>query len=188
MSIYLLLFIEFFKTGLFAVGGGLATLPFLINLTFEYNWFDQSMLADMVAVSQSTPGPMGINVATYVGFHSGGILGGLVATLGIILPSLIIIILIAKFLEKFKNNHYIDSIFQGLRPASIGLIAVAAFEVIKISLLNLELFEATHKFLDLINIKSLIFFVIIFYGVTKYKKHPIVYIAISAVVGILLKL
>lgn len=188
MSIYLLLFIEFFKTGLFAVGGGLATLPFLINLTFEYDWFDQSMLADMVAVSQSTPGPMGINVATYVGFHSGGILGGLVATLGIILPSLIIIILIAKFLEKFKNNHYIDSIFQGLRPASIGLIAVAALEVIKISLLNLELFEATHKFLDLINIKSLIFFVIIFYGVTKYKKHPIVYIAISAVVGILLKL
>lgn len=188
MSIYLLLFIEFFKTGLFAVGGGLATLPFLINLTFEYNWFDQSMLADMVAVSQSTPGPMGINVATYAGFHSGGILGGLVATLGIILPSLIIIILIAKFLEKFKNNHYVESIFQGLRPASIGLIAVAAFEVIKISLLNLELFEATHKFLDLINIKSLIFFVIIFYGVTKYKKHPIVYIAISAVVGILLKL
>lgn len=188
MSIYLLLFIEFFKTGLFAVGGGLATLPFLINLTFEYDWFDQSMLADMVAVSQSTPGPMGINVATYVGFHSGGILGGLVATLGIILPSLVIIILIAKFLEKFKNNHYIDSIFQGLRPASIGLIAVAALEVIKISLLNLELFEATHKFLDLINIKSLIFFVIIFYGVTKYKKHPIVYIAISAVVGILLKL
>lgn len=188
MSIYLLLFIEFFKTGLFAVGGGLATLPFLINLTFEYNWFDQSMLADMVAVSQSTPGPMGINVATYAGFHSGGILGGLVATLGIILPSLIIIILIAKFLEKFKNNHYVESIFQGLRPASIGLIAVAAFEVIKISLLNLELFEATYKFLDLINIKSLIFFVIIFYGVTKYKKHPIVYIAISAVVGILLKL
>lgn len=188
MSIYLLLFIEFFKTGLFAVGGGLATLPFLINLTFEYDWFDQSMLADMVAVSQSTPGPMGINVATYVGFHSGGILGGLVATLGIILPSLVIIILIAKFLEKFKNNHYVESIFQGLRPASIGLIAVAAFEVIKISLLNLELFEATHKFLDLINIKSLIFFVIIFYGVTKYKKHPIVYIAISAVVGILLKL
>ena len=188
MILYLLLFVEFFKTGLFAVGGGLATLPFLINLTFKYDWFDQSMLADMIAVSESTQGPMGVNIATYAGFHSGGLLGGVIATLGLIVPSLIVIILIAKFLEKFKNNHYVDAVFQGLRPASIGLIAVAAFEVIKISLLNINLFEATHNIMDLIYVKSLIFFVIIFYCIMKYKKHPIVYIGIAAVVGILFKL
>ncbi|MBE6062660.1 MAG: chromate transporter [Clostridium butyricum] len=188
MNLYILLFIEFFKTGLFAVGGGLATLPFLINLTFKYDWFDKSMLADMVAVSQSTPGPIGINVATYAGFHSAGILGGLTATFGIVLPSLIVIILIAKFLEKFKNNHYVDAIFQGLRPASIGLIAVAAFEVIKIALLNIDLFQTTHNIVDLFYIKSIVFFVIIFLSIMKYKKHPIVYIGIAAVIGMLFKL
>ena len=183
--IYLLLYFEFFKTGLFAVGGGLATLPFLINLTYKYDWFDQSMLADMIAVSESTPGPMGVNIATYAGFSSGGILGGIIATLWLITPSIIIIIIIAKFLEKFKSNKSVEDIFQGLRPASVGLIAVAAFEVIKIALLNINSYMATKNIIDLINIKSFVLFVVIFYAVMKYKKHPIVYIAASAVIGIL---
>ena len=113
--IYLSLILEFFKIGLFSVGGGLATLPFLIELTYRYDWFDQSMLVDMLAVSESTPGPMGINIATYAGFHTAGILGGILATLGLIAPSLIIIILIAKFLDKFKENTYVKAIFDGLR-------------------------------------------------------------------------
>lgn len=182
--LYLLLFFEFFKTGLFAVGGGLATLPFLINLTYQYDWFDQSMLADMIAVSESTPGPMGVNVATYVGFSSGGILGGIITTLGLITPSIIIIIIIARFLEKFKNNKSVEAIFQGLRPASVGLIAVAAFEVIKIALLNINSYMLTKNIIDLINIKGFVLFIVIFYAVMKYKKHPIVYIAASAVIGI----
>ena len=186
--LYLLLFFEFFKIGLFAVGGGLATLPFLINLTYKYNWFDQSMLADMIAVSESTPGPMGVNIATYAGFNSAGILGGIIATLGLITPSIIIIIIIAKFLEKFKSNKSVEAIFQGLRPASVGLIAVAAFEVIKIALLNIDKYMVTKNIVDLINIKSCILFIFIFYTIMKYKKHPIVYIASAAVIGIIFSL
>jgi len=159
--IYLLLFFEFFKTGLFAVGGGLATLPFLINLTYKYDWFNQSMLADMIAVSESTPGPMGVNISTYAGYSSGGISGGIVATLGLITPSIIIIIIIiAKFLEKFKNNKSVESVFECLRPASVGLIGVAAFEVVKIALLNINEYLVTNNLLDLINIKSCILFAI----------------------------
>ena len=180
----LLLFFEFFKTGLFAVGGGLATLPFLINLTYQYDWFDQSMLADMIAVSESTPGPMGVNISTYAGFSSGGILGGIIATLGLITPSIIIIIIIARFLEKFKSNKFVEAIFQGLRPASVGLIGVAAFEVIKIALLNINSYMTTKNIIDLINIKSFVLFIVTFYAVMKYKKHPIVYIAVAAVIGI----
>ncbi|MDK2827934.1 MAG: chromate transporter [Clostridium butyricum] len=183
--IYLLLFFEFFKTGLFAVGGGLATLPFLINLTYKYDWFNQSMLADMIAVSESTPGPMGVNISTYAGYSSGDISGGIVATLGLITPSIIIIIIIAKFLEKFKTNKSVESVFECLRPASVGLIGVAAFEVVKIALLNINEYLVTNNLLDLLNIKSCILFVIIFYSIIKYKKHPIVYIGISAVIGII---
>lgn len=183
--IYLLLFFEFFKTGLFAVGGGLATLPFLINLTYKYNWFDQSMLADMIAVSESTPGAMGINISTYAGFTSGGIIGGIIATLGLVTPSIVIIIIIAKFLEKFKADKSVDAVFSCLRPASIGLIGVAAFEVIKIALLNINEYLVTNNLMDLINLKSCILFVILFYFIIKHKKHPIIYIGISAVAGII---
>ena len=93
---YLILFLEFFKIGLFAVGGGLATLPFLSELAGKYPWFDESMLGNMIAVSQSTPGPIGINMATYAGFNAGGVLGGLVATIGIVTPSVIIILIVKK--------------------------------------------------------------------------------------------
>ncbi|WP_294405120.1 chromate transporter [uncultured Clostridium sp.] len=182
--LYFLLFFEFFKTGLFAVGGGLATLPFLINLTYQYDWFNQSMLADMIAVSESTPGPMGVNISTYAGFSSGGVIGGIIATLGLVTPSIIVIIIIAKFLEKFKENKNVEAVFQGLRPASVGLIAVAAFEVIKIALLNINVYLASKNLMDLINIKSCILFVIMFYTIMKYKKHPIVYICAAAVVGV----
>lgn len=183
--IYLLLFFEFFKTGLFAVGGGLATLPFLINLTYKYNWFDQSMLADMIAVSESTPGAMGINISTYAGFTSGGIVGSIIATLGLVTPSIIIIIIIAKFLEKFKTNKSVDSVFSCLRPASIGLIGVAAFEVVKIALLNINEYLITNNLINLINLKGCTLFAILFYFIIKYKKHPIIYIGIAAVAGII---
>lgn len=183
--IYLSLILEFFKIGLFSVGGGLATLPFLIELTYRYDWFDQSMLVDMLAVSESTPGPMGINIATYAGFHTAGILGGILATLGLIAPSLIIIILIAKFLDKFKENTYVKAIFDGLRPAVVGLIGVAGFEVLKISLLNIDLYNATNNIFDIFNIKSIILFFILFYAINKFEKHPVVYIGIAAIIGVI---
>ena len=155
--IYLILFLEFFKVGLFTIGGGLASLPFLYELAEKYTWITKSMIADMIAISQSTPGPIGINMATYVGFKSGGILGGIIATFAIVLPSFIIIIIIANFLNKFKNSKLVDSAFKGLRPTVTGLIAVAWFEIIKISIINVNnLFDIA------INFKALIVFLSIF--------------------------
>src|SRR5699024_9166003 len=181
--IYLTLLLEFFKVGLFTIGGGLASLPFLYELAEKYTWITKSMIADMIAISQSTPGPIGINMATYVGFKSGGILGGIIATFAIVLPSFIIIIIIANFLNKFKNSKLVDSAFKGLRTTVTGLIAVAWFEIIKISIINVNnLFDIA------INFKALIVFLSIFLLTKKFDKHPIVFIGIGALVGIIFKL
>ena len=181
--IYLILFLEFFKVGLFTIGGGLASLPFLYELAEKYTWITKSMIADMIAISQSTPGPIGINMATYVGFKSGGILGGIIATFATVLPSFIIIIIIANFLNKFKNSKLVDSAFKGLRPAVTGLIAVAWFEIIRISIINVNsLFDIV------INLKALIVFLAILLLTKKFDKHPIVFIGIGALVGIIFKL
>ena len=181
--IYLILFLEFFKVGLFTIGGGLASLPFLYELAEKYTWITKPMIADMIAISQSTPGPIGINMATYVGFKSGGILGGIIATFATVLPSFIIIIIIANFLNKFKNSKLVDSAFKGLRPTVTGLIAVAWFEIIRISIINVNsLFDIV------INLKALIVFLAILLLTKKFDKHPIVFIGIGALVGIIFKL
>ena len=117
--IYLRLFLEFCKVGLFSVGGGLATIPFLTDLGERTGWFTSGQLADMIAISESTPGPMGVNMATYVGFTSGGPLGGVIATLGLVFPSVIIILIISKFLQKFRQSKVVDGVFYGLRAASV---------------------------------------------------------------------
>lgn len=185
---YLLLFLEFFKTGLFAVGGGLATLPFLYELAGKYTWFDESMLGNMIAISQSTPGPIGVNMATYAGFNAGGLLGGIIATVGLVSPSVIIIIIVAHVLKKFKESQAVQAIFYGLRPAVTGLIAVAGFAVFKISVLSIAHFEQTKAILDLFNLKALILFIVLFVATKKINKHPIVFIAAGALVGILIGL
>ncbi|HBG01141.1 MAG TPA: chromate transporter, partial [Firmicutes bacterium] len=136
---YLLLIYEFFKTGLFAVGGGLATLPFLREMTFHYPWFTMEELMNMIAVSESTPGPIGINMATYTGFKAGGPLGGVLATLSIITPSIAIISIIASAMERFRDSVVIKRGFYLLRAATAGLIAGAVFEVILVSLFNMEI-------------------------------------------------
>ena len=183
--IYIILFFEFFKVGLFTIGGGLASLPFLYELAEKYTWINNSMIADMIAISQSTPGPIGINMATYAGFKAGGILGGMVATFAIVLPSFIIIVIVANFLNKFKNSKLVDSAFKGLRPAVTGLIAVAWFEIIKISIINVSKFLQTNNLLDVvINFKALIIFLVIFFLTKKFDKHPIVFIGIGALAGI----
>ncbi len=186
--IYLVLFFEFFKIGLFSIGGGLATIPFLYDLIDKYNWFNENTLIDMIAVSESTPGAIGVNMATFSGFEASGILGSIVATLGLVTPSLIIIIILAGFLHKFKNSKHVKSIFLGLRPAVTALIAAAGFQVLKISLLNIDKFKASNSILDLINIKSTIIMLILLYTIRKYKKHPIVYISAAAFIGIIFKL
>lgn len=188
--IYLQLFIEFFKVGLFSVGGGLATLPFLYNISDRLGWYSYTDLANMVAISESTPGPIGINTATYVGNIVAGILGSITATIALIVPSIIIIIIISKFLNKFKDSKHVKNVFYGLRPASVGLIAAAGFSVITMSLLNLEQYNKTGILGDIFNIKAIIFAIIllIITNLKKTKKlHPVVFIVISALVGIVFK-
>ena len=130
---YLLLFYEFFKTGLFAVGGGLATLPFLYDMAARHpEWFTTSQLADMVAVSESTPGPLGVNMATYVGFITGGIPGALVATIGCIFPSLIIVSLISWLYERYRSMDAMQAVLACLRPAVVALIASAALTILRV--------------------------------------------------------
>ena len=156
MMLYLRLFWEFFKTGLFAVGGGMATLPFLYSMSDTTGWFSHAQLADMIAVSESTPGPIGVNMATYVGFSAAGVPGAVVATLGLIAPSIIIILIIARVLAAFRQNKYVDAAFYGLRPCSVGLIAAAGLLVVKIALFDVELYRQTGVLMKLFNIKAIL--------------------------------
>ncbi len=181
--IYLLLFWEFFKTGLFSVGGGLATIPFLMDMSEKYGWFTSTELSNMIAVSESTPGPIGINMATYVGFTTAGVWGSLVATLGLTLPSLVIIIIIAKFLQKFSENKMVKDTFFCLRPAVVGMLCVSLTSMISPLLIDL----AGGSFLEIFNLKAIVLFALMLFGILKFKKHPIIYIAIGAVVGIVFK-
>lgn len=189
--IYLRLFLEFFFTGLFSVGGGLATLPFLYDMSQRTGWFTSSQLADMIAVSESTPGPIGVNMATYVGYTAGGIPGAVIATLGLICPAIVIIMVIAKVLETFRNNKTVDSVFYGLRPCSVALIASAGFLVIKMALFNVEKFVSTGVLMSLFNFKAIALAAVLLV-LTRWVKqtknlHPIVFISLSALAGIIFK-
>ncbi len=187
MNIYLRLMAEFAKTGLFSVGGGLATLPFLYEMANNTGWFTPADVADMIAISESTPGAIGINMSTYAGFKTAGIPGGILATIGLALPSVIIILIIAKFLEKFRTNKLVEGAFYGLRPASIAMISVAGLNVAKVSLINLTAYQTSGSLGDLFLWKAIILGVIIFIAQKKLKWHPAIFIAISAVVGIVFK-
>lgn len=189
MMLYLRLFWEFFKTGLFAVGGGMATLPFLYSMSDTTGWFSHAQLADMIAVSESTPGPIGVNMATYVGFTAAGIPGAVIATLGLITPSIIIILIIARVLAAFRQNKYVDAAFYGLRPCSVGLIAAAGLLVVKIALFDFDLFKQTGVLLDLFNWKAILLAAVLIV-LTRYVKplkklHPVFFILGSAAVGAL---
>ena len=184
---YLLLFLAFFKIGLFAIGGGLATLPFLKQLADSYGWITSQDLIDMIAISESTPGPIGINMATYTGVKTTGAFGGLVATLGIITPSIIIIILIAHYYMRFSEHPIVEAGFYGLRPAVTGLIGAAGFEVAKVTLFHMDRFLNTNKLLLLFDPKSLILFVFILILLKKFHIHPIFHLMGAAIIGIIFK-
>ena len=174
--IYLQLLWEFFKTGLFAIGGGMATVPFLFDIGARTGWFTAGELANMIALSESTPGPIGVNMATYVGFRTAGILGGIVATIGLVTPSVIIILIVAKILSKFRNNPLVDTVFKYLRPAVIGLILFALWQLVPITFLGAE---------KNILILPVIAFAVLLFCLMKFKKvHPIVWIGVGAVFGL----
>lgn len=181
MKLIIQLIYSFFTTGLFAVGGGLATIPFLQQMGENYGWFDSQTLSMMIAVSESTPGPMGINMATYVGYNVLGITGGVLATLSIVTPSIIVITIIFKFLDKFRKNIYVTYIFDGIKPAVVAFIICAVLDLFVATLFKIN------NSLGL-NFKSCLFFLILLFVYTKYKKKisPIMIIVSSAIFGILL--
>ena len=189
--IYLRLFFEFFKTGLFSVGGGMATIPFLSRMAEKTGWFTQGQLADMVAVSESTPGPIGVNMASYVGYTTAGIPGVIVATLGLVTPCIIVILVIAKFLQKFRSSPLVDKIFYGLRPASAALIAAAGWSVVCMALVNLQAYKLTGLVTDLVSVKGLVLAAVVWLGTNLWKRgkklHPVVWIALSAAAGIVFR-
>ena len=175
------LFIEFFKTGLFALGGGLATIPFLYDMIETYHWFTETDLLNMIAISESTPGPIGVNMATFVGYISThSVIGSLIATVGLVLPSIIIICIVANFLKKFKESRWVQDAFYGLRPAVTAMIAMAGLNVLAVTIFPQEnVFNWIH---------CLLIVVMIFVTFTFKKLHPIALICFCACLGILLQL
>ncbi len=187
--IFLNLFIEFFKVGLFSIGGGLATIPFLMDLTQKYDWFTKKELLNMIAISESTPGAIGINISTYAGYQAAGVLGSLVATFSLVLPSFVIIIIIARLLNKFHDNPYVKRLLNGIRPASSGLILGAVSTVILLTLFNLDVYRTSGNLLDLFKLKSLVFFILLGLLINRKKDlHPTLIIFLGAVFGIIFKL
>ena len=191
MTLYLQLFWEFFKTGLFAVGGGMATLPFLYDISNKTGWFTHAQLADMVAVSESTPGPIGVNMASYVGFVTGGVGGAVVATLGLIAPSILIVLIIAAFLKAFRDSKYVDGAFYGLRPASTALIASALVTIAKVAFFSSQNFGDLTAVLHGVEWKAVVLAAVLIL-LTRYVPrvkswHPIVFIGLSAAVGVIFR-
>ena len=178
---------EFFKTGLFSIGGGLATLPFLYEISNRTGWFTHTDIADMIAVSESTPGAIGINMSTYAGYTTMGVLGGICATFGLALPSLIVTIIIANVMQKFRNSRLVSKALYGLRPASIALISAAGVNVARIALINTTAFTTLTSTADILNWKAIVLAVCIFIGSRKFKLHPVVYILTAAGIGIVFK-
>lgn len=197
--LYLKLFYEFFKTGLFTIGGGMATIPFLYRMSDTTNWFTYDDLANMIAVSESTPGPIGVNMATYVGYLTGmqeggqfhAVLGAVTATLGLVAPSIIVILIVAMFLRSFRDNKYVNNAFYGLRPASMGLVAAAGLSVVINNLFDPRSLEQGFN-LSAINWIGWGLAIVLWIFTNKVKKtkglHPIIFIAASAVAGIIFQM
>ena len=191
---FALLIYEFFKTGLFSIGGGLATVPFLREMAAKYPWFSPDMLSDMIAVSESTPGPIGINMATYAGFTAGysvgglpvGILGGIIATLSLAAPSIIIILMLSGVYQKFKTNPLVANAFYTIRPAVTGMIAAVAVTLIEAALLTDSFTPVINDLIGLVSVKAVILFVIlaVAMNIKPLKKlHPIVFIVFAGLCG-----
>jgi len=179
---YLQLCFEFFKTGLLAIGGGLATIPFLREIAGRYDWYTNEELGVMIAVSESTPGPLGVNMATFAGFSAAGLAGGLMATLALVLPPMIAVLIISRFMKRFRESRIVAGTFSVLRPAAAGLIAGAVFVLLSMSLINAG---------NTLNLYSgalyLVLTLLCFAGeVKKLNIHPFVFIAAGAAAGVLL--
>lgn len=194
--IYLQIVWEFFKTGLFAIGGGLATLPFLSKMSDAYGWFTQDDIGNMLAVSEATPGPIGVNMATYVGntigSSAGGVIGGILcgilSTLSLVIPSYLVILIVFKVMTRFSENRYVQGAMKTLRPASVGMVSAAVLGILESVLFNFDA-AAVGQWNSVVLVPSLLLFAGIYILYYFFQKlHPIVILAIGAVAGVLLKL
>ena len=184
-NVFIQLFIEFFQIGLFAVGGGPATIPFLMDITTRHDWYTRLDVVNMLAVSESTPGPIGINMATYAGFKATGFVGGLVATLSLVLPSIIVIVIVARILESFSQNRYVRAAFAMIRPVVTGLIASAVLGIFETALFTAKdgSFQVPVFHLVLVGV---------FFGLMNVKKlkkiHPFFWMVAGVILGIVFKM
>jgi chromate transporter len=175
----LFLFADFCRIGFFAVGGGLATLPFLFEIADRSDWLSREAVGNMLAAAQSLPGAIGVNLAAYTGFRHSGLPGGYMAAFGLIFPSVIIITIIARMLQAFKKSVIVQRLFSGFRPAAAGLLSAAGFGAIALSLYNPQ----APVWYELIRWKEALLFLVIFLLVFKFKKHPIIYILAAGAAG-----
>jgi chromate transporter len=181
----LYLFITFFRIGLFAIGGGLATLPYLFELAEKSGgWLNREMIGNMLAVAQSSPGAVGANISSYTGLRYAGIPGAYTAVLALIAPSIVIIVIVARTLKAFKENAVVKSFLAGFKPAATALISAAGLGAISLSLWNSD----ARQRLDFIRWKETLIFLVFFLLILKFKKHPIVYIIGAGIAGVVLKL
>ncbi len=180
--IFLNLFLTFFKIGAFTFGGGYAMLPLVQAEVIKNGWLESEKIINFIAVSESTPGPFAINISTYVGMEMGGFIGAVCATLGVVLPSFIIILIIARLFEKFKNNKFVDAVMNGLKPAVVGLIGTAVLSIGKTVFFKdgftLSVLSKTEFCLSLFTFALMMF-------LSLKKKHPILIICLSAIIGII---
>ncbi len=184
IKIYFLLAYEFMKIGVFAIGGGYAALPFLYYIQEQYNWFSLDELTNMIAVSNITPGPIGINMATYTGFTTAGIVGSVIATVSIVFVPFLFCISIMKIINKYKTCSYINDVFLGLRPASCALLTSIALKLLYTTLSDSNsAFYFPLKF----DILSIVLFIILLIPFSFMRKNPLLVIVFGAVCGIILK-
>ena len=182
----LLMCLEIFAIGLFTFGGGHAVLPFFIDLASKYDWFTYTEITNMIAVAQSLPGPIYINLSAYVGFHIAGVPGSIAAVISMILPAIVIVSLVANALAKFRENKHVQSGLYGIRPAVTALISIALISVFRISVLNWAQFQDGRNWAILIDPRALAVFVVSLFFVLKFRKHPLFYILGGAVAGIII--
>lgn len=173
MSNYILLFIEFFKTGIFTFGGGLASLPFLYNMIDSYSWFTNTQLTQLIAVSNLTPGPIGLNMATFAGYNTSGFLGSIIASIALIIPMFIITSIVFKIYKKFKENKYVKAILYVLRPTSCALLCAVGLKLFK----GLIIIPKDYI--------GFILLIILFIMTLKLPRNPIIYIGFSALFGVI---
>ena len=187
MNELLNLFMAFFRIGAFTFGGGYAMIPMIQQDILSHGWLTQQQLIDFIAISESTPGPFAVNIATFVGMSQSGVAGAVCATLGVVLPSFLIILIVAKWFGRIQENIYVKAVFYGLRPASIALIAASGINVVAVTLLDLDKYRSTGAAADLLAWKAILLGIVLFAAQKRLKWSPVAFIAISAAVGIIFK-